>query len=163
MVFDYEGYEVYGEVNIDQFDNVLQELMFILLVLVICEVVEVIVEVDLIFIGLGSFYISLLLILLFDEMVWVLCCILVLMVFIDNFGKEYSLVVRLLLVECIVIMECYVGKWVVDVVIVGLKVDISGIDDWLVIQMLLEVSDVFYCYDWVLFCGVLEKVIQLLG
>lgn len=162
MALDHEGHEVYGEVNIDQLDNVPQELMLTPPVPATREAVEAIAEADLILIGPGSFYTSLLPILLLDEMArrcaaprrrW----------FIDNLGKEHSPAARLSLAERIAIMERYVGKRVVDAVIAGPKADISGIDDRLVIQTPLEASDVPYRHDRALLRGALEKAIQLPG
>lgn len=133
-------------------------------VFVMCEVVYVINEVDFIIIGFGSFYISLMLILLLKEIVQVLCCTLVLMVYIGNLGCELSLfVVNLKLESKLVIMEQYVGKKVIDVVIVGSKVDVLVVKEWIVIQEVLEVSDILYCYDCQLLYNVLEKVLQVLG
>jgi uncharacterized cofD-like protein len=68
MALDHEGHEVYGEVNIDQLDSVPQELMLTPPVPATREAVEAIAEADLILIGPGSFYTSLLPILLLDEM-----------------------------------------------------------------------------------------------
>lgn len=55
MALDHEGHEVYGEVNIDQLDNVPQELMLTPPVPATREAVEAIAEADLILIGPGSF------------------------------------------------------------------------------------------------------------
>ena len=129
MALDHEGHEVYGEVNIDQLDNVPQELMLTPPVPATREAVEAIAEADLILIGPGSFYTSLLPILLLDEMAQALRRTPAPMVFIDNLGKEHSPAARLSLAERIAIMERYVGKRVVDAVIAGPKADISGIDD----------------------------------
>ncbi len=68
MAIDHEGHEVYGEVNIDQLPCVPKELMLSPLVPATREAVEAIAEADLILIGPGSFYTSLLPILLLDEM-----------------------------------------------------------------------------------------------
>ena len=121
---------------------------------------EAIAEADLILIGPGSFYTSLLPILLLDEMAQALRRTPAPMVFIDNLGKEHSPAARLSLAERIAIMERYVGK---RVVIAGPKADISGIDDRLVIQTPLEASDVPYRHDRALLRGALEKAIQLPG
>ena len=163
MALDHEGHEVYGEVNIDQLDNVPQELMLTPPVPATREAVEAIAEADLILIGPGSFYTSLLPILLLDEMAQALRRTPAPMVFIDNLGKEHSPAARLSLAERIAIMERYVGKRVVDAVIAGPKADISGIDDRLVIQTPLEASDVPYRHDRALLRGALEKAIQLPG
>ena len=140
MALDHEGHEVYGEVNIDQLDNVPQELMLTPPVPATREAVEAIAEADLILIGPGSFYTSLLPILLLDEMAQALRRTPAPMVFIDNLGKEHS-----------------------PAVIAGPKADISGIDDRLVIQTPLEASDVPYRHDRALLRGALEKAIQLPG
>lgn len=68
MAIDHEGHEVYGEVNIDQLPRVPKELMLSPPVPATREAVEAIAEADLILIGPGSFYTSLLPILLLDEM-----------------------------------------------------------------------------------------------
>ncbi len=60
MALDHEGHEVYGEVNIDQLDHIPQELMLSPPVPATREAVEAIAEADLILIGPGSFYTSLL-------------------------------------------------------------------------------------------------------
>ncbi|WP_281080088.1 uridine diphosphate-N-acetylglucosamine-binding protein YvcK [Klebsiella quasivariicola] len=163
MALDHEGHEVYGEVNIDQLDNVPQELMLTPPVPATREAVEAIAEADLILIGPGSFYTSLLPILLLDEMAQALRRTPAPMVFIDNLGKEHSPAARLSLAERVAIMERYVGKRVVDAVIAGPKADIRGIDDRLVIQTPLEASDVPYRHDRALLRGALEKAIQLPG
>ncbi len=88
MALDHEGHEVYGEVNIDQLDNLPQELMLTPPVPATREAVEAIAEADLILIGPGSFYTSLLPILLLDEMAQALRRTPAPMVFIDNLGKS---------------------------------------------------------------------------
>lgn len=55
MALDHEGHEVYGEVNIDQLDNVPQELMLTPPVPATREAVEAIAEADLILIGPAVF------------------------------------------------------------------------------------------------------------
>ncbi|WP_251280368.1 2-phospho-L-lactate transferase CofD family protein, partial [Enterobacter hormaechei] len=77
------------EVNIDQLDNVPQELMLTPPVPATREAVEAIAEADLILIGPGSFYTSLLPILLLDEMAQALRRTPAPMVFIDKHGKEH--------------------------------------------------------------------------
>jgi 2-phospho-L-lactate transferase/gluconeogenesis factor (CofD/UPF0052 family) len=56
-------------------------------------------------------------------------------------------------------MEQYVGKRMIDAVIVGPKADISG-SDRVVIQTPLEASDVPYRHDRHLLREALEKAIQ---
>lgn len=61
------------------------------------------------------------------------------------------------------IMERYVGKKVIDAVIVGPKVDVSAVSNRVVIQDVLEASDVPYRHDRQLLHNALEKALQALG
>ncbi|MBF0086902.1 hypothetical protein HAX34_33695, partial [Escherichia coli] len=61
------------------------------------------------------------------------------------------------------IMEQYVGKKVIDAVIVGPKVDVSAVKERIVIQEVLEASDIPYRHDRQLLHNALEKALQALG
>ncbi len=163
VALDHEGHEVYGEVNIDQLDHVPQELMLSPSVPATREAVEAIAEADLILIGPGSFYTSLLPILLLDEMAQALRRTPAPMVFIDNLGKEHSPAANLTLADRMTILEHYVGKKVIDAAIVGPKADVKGMEERLVIQTALDASDVTYRHDRVLLRQALEQAIQALG
>jgi uncharacterized cofD-like protein len=163
MAIDDEGHEVYGEVNIDQLPRVPRELMLTPPVPATREAVAAIAEADLILIGPGSFYTSLLPILLLDDMAQALRRTPAPMVFIDNLGKEHSPAATLTLADRIAIMEHYVGKRVIDAVVVGPKADIRGLEDRMVIQTPLDASDVPYRHDRLLLRNALEKAIQIPG
>ena len=163
VALDHEGHEVYGEVNIDQLDQIPQELMLSPPVPATREAVEAIAEADLILIGPGSFYTSLLPILLLDEMAQALRRTPAPMVFIDNLGKEHSPAANLTLADRMTILEHYVGKKVIDAAIVGPKADVKGMEERLVIQTALDASDVTYRHDRVLLRQALEQAIQALG
>lgn len=163
VALDHEGHEVYGEVNIDQLDHVPQELMLSPPVPATREALEAIAEADLILIGPGSFYTSLLPILLLDEMAQALRRTPAPMVFIDNLGKEHSPAANLTLADRMTILEHYVGKKVIDAAIVGPKADVKGMEERLVIQTALDASDVTYRHDRVLLRQALEQAIQALG
>ncbi|WP_260766179.1 uridine diphosphate-N-acetylglucosamine-binding protein YvcK [Klebsiella aerogenes] len=163
VALDHEGHEVYGEVNIDQLDHIPQELMLSPPVPATREAVEAIAEADLILIGPGSFYTSLLPILLLDEMAQALRRTPAPMVFIDNLGKERSPAANLTLADRMTILEHYVGKKVIDAAIVGPKADVKGMEERLVIQTELDASDVTYRHDRVLLRQALEQAIQALG
>ncbi|AEG97811.1 MULTISPECIES: uridine diphosphate-N-acetylglucosamine-binding protein YvcK [Klebsiella] len=163
VALDHEGHEVYGEVNIDQLDHIPQELMLSPPVPATREAVEAIAEADLILIGPGSFYTSLLPILLLDEMAQALRRTPAPMVFIDNLGKEHSPAANLTLADRMTILEHYVGKKVIDAAIVGPKADVKGMEERLVIQTALDASDVTYRHDRVLLRQALEQAIQALG
>ncbi|MDU5731040.1 MAG: uridine diphosphate-N-acetylglucosamine-binding protein YvcK [Citrobacter freundii] len=144
MAIDDQGHEVYGEVNIDQLTIPPQELMLSPKVPTTREAVEAIADADLILIGPGSFYTSLMPILLLDD--------------------ELSLpAASLTLSDKLAIIEQYVGKKVIDAVVVGPKVDASAVTDRVVIQEVLEASDIPYRHDRQLLHSALEKAVQALG
>ncbi|RWT19201.1 hypothetical protein DN603_21875 [Raoultella planticola] len=163
MAIDHEGHEVYGEVNIDQLPCVPKELMLSPPVPATREAVEAIAEADLILIGPGSFYTSLLPILLLDEMAQALRRTPATMVFIDNLGKEHSPAANLKLADRVGIMEHYVGKRVIDAIVVGPKTDTTGLENRAIVQTPLDAADVPYRHDRVLLRNALEKAIQALG
>lgn len=163
MAIDHEGHEVYGEVNIDQLSCVPKELMLSPPVPATREAVEAIAEADLILIGPGSFYTSLLPILLLDEMAQALRRTPATMVFIDNLGKEHSPAANLTLADRVGIMEHYVGKRVIDAIVVGPKTDTTGLENRAIVQTPLDAADVPYRHDRVLLRNALEKAIQALG
>ena len=163
MAIDHEGHEVYGEVNIDQLPGVPKELMLTPPVPATREAVEAIAEADLILIGPGSFYTSLLPILLLDEMAQALRRTPATMVFIDNLGKEHSPAANLTLADRVGIMERYIGKRVIDAIVVGPKTDTSGLENRAIVQTPLDAADVTYRHDRMLLRNALEKAIQTLG
>ena len=163
MAIDHEGHEVYGEVNIDQLPRVPKELMLAPPVPATREAVEAIAEADLILIGPGSFYTSLLPILLLDEMAQALRRTPATMVFIDNLGKEHSPAANLTLADRVGIMEHYIGKRVIDAIVVGPKTDTTGLENRAIVQTPLDAADVPYRHDRVLLRNALEKAIQTLG
>lgn len=163
MAIDHEGHEVYGEVNIDQLPRVPKELMLSPPVPATREAVEAIAEADLILIGPGSFYTSLLPILLLNEMAQALRRTPATMVFIDNLGKEHSPAANLTLADRVGIMEHYIGKRVIDAIVVGPKTDTTGLENRAIVQTPLDAADVPYRHDRVLLRNALEKAIQTLG
>ncbi|HAL3808409.1 TPA: uridine diphosphate-N-acetylglucosamine-binding protein YvcK [Escherichia coli] len=164
MAIDDQGHEVYGEVNIDQLTAPIQELLLTPNVPATREAVHAISEADLIIIGPGSFYTSLMPILLLKEIAQALRRTPALMVYIGNLGRELSLPAANLKLESkLAIMEQYVGKKVIDAVIVGPKVDVSAVKERIVIQEVLEASDIPYRHDRQLLHSALEKALQALG
>lgn len=164
MAIDDQGHEVYGEVNIDQLTTPIQELLLTPNVPATREAVHAISEADLIIIGPGSFYTSLMPILLLKEIAQALRRTPAPMVYIGNLGRELSLPAANLKLESkLAIMEQYVGKKVIDAVIVGPKVDVSAVKERIVIQEVLEASDIPYRHDRQLLHSALEKALQALG
>jgi 2-phospho-L-lactate transferase/gluconeogenesis factor (CofD/UPF0052 family) len=86
------------------------------------------------------------------------------MVYIGNLGKELSpAAASLSLADKLNLMEQYVGKKIIDGVVVGPKVDVSGMEGRVVVQTELEASDIKYRHDRHLLRLALEKAIQALG
>ena len=164
MAIDDQGHEVYGEVNIDQLTTPIQELLLTPNVPATREAVHAISEADLIIIGPVSFYNRLMPILLLNEFSQALRLTPAPMVYIGNMGRELSLPAANLKLESkLAIMEQYVGKKVIDAVIVGPKVDVSAVKERIVIQEVLEASDIPYRHDRQLLHSALEKALQALG
>ena len=164
MATDSEGHQVYGEVNIDQLHAPIQELMLFPKVHATREAVQAIAEADLIIIGPGSFYTSLLPLLLLDDLAQALRRTPAPVVYIGNLGKELSpAAASLTLADKLAIMEQYVGKKIIDAAIVGPKVDTQAVSDRLIIQEVLEASDIPYRHDRHLLRVALEKAVQHLG
>ncbi|ELZ8933577.1 uridine diphosphate-N-acetylglucosamine-binding protein YvcK [Cronobacter dublinensis] len=164
MAIDRDDNEVYGEVNIDLLSHPPKELMLYPNVQATREAVEAIAEADLIIIGPGSFYTSLMPLLLLDDLAQALRRTPAPMVYIGNLGRELSpAAAALRLEEKLALMEAYVGKRVVDAVVVGPKVDVSGAQERIIIQEPLEASDIPYRHDRHLLRVALEKAIQALG
>jgi len=164
MAIDHEGHEVYGEMNIDRLSQPLKELILTPKVTAPREAVEAIAEADLILIGPGSFYTSLMPILLLDDIARALRRTPAPMVYIGNLGRELSpAAASLTLGDKLALMEQVVGKKIIDAVIVGPKVDVSHVNDRVVIQTPLEAGDVPYRHDRHLLREALEKAIQAFG
>ncbi|MDU7197978.1 uridine diphosphate-N-acetylglucosamine-binding protein YvcK [Phytobacter diazotrophicus] len=164
MATDNEGHMVYGEVNIDLLESPVQELMLFPKVHATREAVQAIAEADLILIGPGSFYTSLLPLLLLEDLSQSLRRTPAPVVYIGNLGRELSVAAaNLTLKDKLTIMEQYVGKPIIDAVIVGPKVDVSAVSDRVVIQGVLEASDIPYRHDRHLLREALEKAVQALG
>ncbi len=164
MATDDQGNAVYGEVSIDQLLNPPQDLAVYPKVPATREALEAIAEADLILIGPGSFYTSLMPILLLEEMDQALRRTPAPMVYIGNLGKELSpAAASLSLRQKLELMEQHIGKRVVDAVLVGPQVDASEVGDRLVIQQPLEASDIRYRHDRQLLRAALEQAVQQLG
>ncbi len=164
MATDADGHFIYGEVDIDQLSSPPQELSLYPKAHATREAVQAIAEADLILIGPGSFYTSLMPILLLEDMDQALRRTPAPVVFIGNLGKELSTAAASLsLGQTLDIMEQRVGKRIVDAVVVGPQVDVSEITDRVVIQEPLEANDIRYRHDRLLLRQALEKAIQQLG
>ncbi|WP_312242995.1 uridine diphosphate-N-acetylglucosamine-binding protein YvcK [Pantoea sp.] len=158
---DAEGNMIYGETAIDAMKQPPQELMLHPNVAPTREALQTIADADLILIGPGSFYTSLMPILLMDEMAQALRRTLATMVFIGNLGRELSpAAASLTVAEKLQIMEKAIGKRVIDAVVVSPLADISGVENRLIVREPLEAADIPYRHDRQLLHVALEHAIQ---
>ncbi|CAG9413612.1 uridine diphosphate-N-acetylglucosamine-binding protein YvcK [Providencia alcalifaciens] len=164
MAIDDMGNEVYGEVNVDALQELPQELRLYPPVKATIEALEAIHRADLILIGPGSFFTSLMPLLLLDDIACALKESQAPMVYIGNLGKEISTsAASLTLPEKLVMMERYIGRKKIDAVIVGPRTDVTTIrQERKVTQRILEADDVPYRHDRNLLLNAIEETIPLL-
>ena len=164
MAVDSEGHEVYGEVNIDQLKQPPAELLLSPNVPATREAVQAIAEADLILIGPGSFYTSLMPILLLSDIAQALRRSPAPMIYIGNLGREVSLpAAELEVTDKLGLMERAIGKRVIDAVVIGPDTAIHGLEDRAVVVQPLAADDVPYRHDRHLLRNALERAVQALG
>lgn len=117
MALDADGHPVFGEVNVDSLKTPPSSLMLTPRVSATREAITAINEADLVLIGPGSFYTSLMPIVLLDELAQALRRTAASLVFIDNLGRELSAAAALSLNDRLAIIEATIGKSVIDVVV----------------------------------------------
>lgn len=166
---DAEGNMVYGETAIDemrqapQAPQAPQALMLHPAVNPTREALDAVAEADLILIGPGSFYTSLMPILLMEEMARALRRTPATMVFIGNLGRELSpAAARLSVADKLAIMEQAIGKRVIDAVVISPTADTQGLAQRIIVQEPLEAEDIRYRHDRQLLRLALEHAIQAL-
>jgi len=164
VALDAEGNWVYGETDIDQLMLPPQELMLSPAVNATREAIEAIGEADLILIGPGSFYTSLMPVLLMPDMAQALRRTPATMVFIDNLGREVSpAAADLTLADKLTMMEKVIGKKVIDAVVTGPQRETQGVEDRLLIREPLEAADIKHRHDRQLLRIALEHAIQAIA
>jgi len=78
-----------------------------------------------------------------------------------NLGRELSpAAASLSVADKLAMMERYIGKRVIDAVVVSPAVDTRGIDDRLIVREPLEAADIKYRHDRQLLRVALEHAIQ---
>jgi len=160
---DAEGNMVYGETAIDEMRQAPQTLMLHPAVNPTREALDAVAEADLILIGPGSFYTSLMPILLMEEMARALRRTPATMVFIGNLGRELSpAAARLSVADKLAIMEQAIGKRVIDAVVISPTADTQGLTQRVIVQEPLEAEDIRYRHDRQLLRLALEHAIQAL-
>ncbi|MEJ4043217.1 uridine diphosphate-N-acetylglucosamine-binding protein YvcK [Erwinia sp. SLM-02] len=164
VAVDKEGHLVYGETEIDQMLHQPEELLLSPVVGATREAVEAIAEADLILIGPGSFYTSLMPVLLVPELAQALRRSPATMVFIGNLGKELSpAAAKLTVADKLAIMEKAIGKRVIDALVVGPVSDTRQLGDRVIVQEPLEANDIRYRHDRQLLRNALEHAIQAMN
>jgi len=160
---DAEGNMVYGETAIDEMRQAPQTLMLHPAVNPTREALDAVAEADLILIGPGSFYTSLMPILLMEEMARALRRTPATLVFIGNLGRELSpAAARLSVADKLAIMEQAIGKRVIDAVVISPTADTQGLAQRVIVQEPLEAEDIRYRHDRQLLRLALEHAIQAL-
>lgn len=157
---DAQGNAVYGETDIDAMQTPPVSLGLSPEVPATREALEAVAEADLILIGPGSFYTSLMPVLLMEQMATALRRTPAPMIFIGNLGKETSPAGVMSVSEKLMIIEQVIGRRVIDAVVVGPATDVSGLQDRVVIQQQLEAGDIRYRHDRQLLHIALEKALQ---
>ncbi|QHM76162.1 Putative gluconeogenesis factor [Mixta theicola] len=164
LATDSEGHMVYGETEIDTLKLPPQELMLHPSVAPTREALEAVADADLLLIGPGSFFTSLMPLLLMEEMTQALRRSPAPLIYIGNLGRELSpAAASLRLEDKLALLEKRIGKRVIDALVVGPGVDTQGVRDRLIIQQPLEAADIPYRHDRQLLRLALEKAVQSLG
>ncbi len=164
MAIDDMGNEVYGEVNVDALIELPKELRLYPTVKATSEALQAIHQADLIIIGPGSFFTSLMPLLLLNEVAAALRECKAPMIYIGNLGKELSSsAANLSLPEKLQMMEKHIGCKKIDALILGPRTDISTIShDRKIIQRVLEADDIPYRHDRKLLLQAIEQTVPLL-
>ncbi|WP_350304550.1 uridine diphosphate-N-acetylglucosamine-binding protein YvcK [Photorhabdus viridis] len=164
MAVDDQGNTIYGEVNIDQLHCIPRELMIYPPATATKEALDAITQADLIIIGPGSFFTSLMPLLLLEDLTQALRRSNASMIYIGNLGKELSTAAAgLTLKDKLEIMENKIGCRMINAVIVGPCTDISELSDRIITQQILEAQDIPYRHDRELLHQALENTLQNLG
>ncbi|EFE54658.1 hypothetical protein PROVRETT_06474 [Providencia rettgeri DSM 1131] len=164
MAVDEMGNEVYGEVNVDALHEIPQELRLYPTVKATKEALQAIHQADLIIIGPGSFFTSLMPLLLLDEIAAALRECKAPMIYIGNLAKEISSpAANLSLPDKLKMMEQYIGCQKIDALILGPRTQTNNIShDRKIIQRVLEADDIPYRHDRKLLLQAIEETINLL-
>jgi len=161
VAIDEQGNLIHGEVNVDKLAHVPRELMLEPQVEATREALQAIDEADLILIGPGSFFTSLMPLLLMKDLSKALRRSRAHLVYIGNLGKELSpAAAALTLQDKLGMIEQQIGRRAIDAAIVGPKAHIGEAGDRLIIQSPLEASDIAYRHDRALLRQALEEALQ---
>ncbi|BDH46604.1 putative gluconeogenesis factor [Salmonella enterica subsp. enterica serovar Choleraesuis] len=147
VAIDAEGNATWGEVSIDRLAEPPQDLHLFPNVSATREALIAIQEADLIIIGPGSFYTSIMPVLLVAEIDEAMRRSPASVIFVGNLMAEQSPAARLSIGERLNIIEQHVGKPVIDAVVVGPHEDIRDCGERLIIQQPLADEEIPYRHD----------------
>lgn len=158
---DADGERVHGEVNVDKLQKIPRELLLEPQVPATREAIQAIAEANLILIGPGSFYTSLMPLLLMNDLTTALRRGRAHIVYIGNLGKELSVAAASLTLDNkLDMIEKRIGRRA-DAAIVGPKVQVgNSAAEHLIIQSPLEASDIPYRHDREMLRMALEEALQ---
>lgn len=158
---DADGERVHGEVNVDKLQKIPRELLLEPQVPATREAIQAIAEANLILIGPGSFYTSLMPLLLMNDLTTALRRSRAHIVYIGNLGKELSVAAASLTLDNkLDMIEKRIGRRA-DAAIVGPKVQVgNSAAEHLIIQSPLEASDIPYRHDREMLRMALEEALQ---
>lgn len=158
---DADGERVHGEVNVDKLQKIPRELLLEPQVPTTREAIQAIAEANLILIGPGSFYTSLMPLLLMNDLTTALRRSRAHIVYIGNLGKELSVAAASLTLDNkLDMIEKRIGRRA-DAAIVGPKVQVgNSAAEHLIIQSPLEASDIPYRHDREMLRMALEEALQ---
>ena len=158
---DANGETVHGEVNVDKLTQIPRELRLEPQVPATREALQAIAEANLILIGPGSFFTSLMPLLLMNDLTTALRRSRAHIVYIGNLGKELSVAAASLTLDNkLDMIETRIGRRA-DAAIVGTKVTVGeSAAQHLIIQSPLEASDVPYRHDRDMLRAAIEEALQ---
>lgn len=157
-----DGISIYGETAIDAMDCLPRNIRLDKKVCATHEAIEQIEKADLILIGPGSFYTSLLPILLLDDLSQALRRSPARVIFIDNLGKELSPAGQLSLKQKLKIIEQLTSPKLIDAVIMDAQKPCNELSERLIINYPLAAADIPYRHDRQLLHEAIELVLQKL-
>lgn len=157
------GQQIYGETAIDALVECPSSLTLMPQVKATLEAVEAINDADVVLLGPGSFYTSIMPVLLVAEIAQALRYTPAKMLFIDNLGVEHSSAGQLQVQQKIAFIETTLERRVIDGLILGEQSDISGLQQRLVIQRPLDAADVSYRHDRQRLRSALDDALQALS
>ncbi|MDR0218514.1 MAG: uridine diphosphate-N-acetylglucosamine-binding protein YvcK [Enterobacteriaceae bacterium] len=164
MAIDDQGNTVYGEVSIDQLECIPQELMLYPRVSATKEALDAIEQADLILIGPGSFFTSLMPLLLLNDLTQSLRRSNANMIYIGNLGKELNhAAAGLSLQDKLDMIENTIGRKMINAVIVDPRTDTDCLNGRIITQQDLEAHDIPYRHDRELLRQAIEDTLQKLG